>query len=73
MIDKAEAMVTFWLQGYNHSTQAVFKNNSLHNLWLLTENFSRPGTGPVPITGEANAIGNRWVGALSHLIPGMRW
>ncbi|MDM8516466.1 nitrate reductase, partial [Desulfobacterales bacterium HSG16] len=72
MIGKAEAMVTFWLQGYNHSTQAVFKNNSLHNLWLLTENFSRPGAGPISITGEANAIGNRWVGALSHLIPGMR-
>jgi len=72
MIGETEAMVIFWLQGYNHSTQAVFKNNSLHNLWLLTENFSRPGTGPISITGEANAIGNRWVGALSHLIPGMR-
>ncbi|MCP4347840.1 MAG: molybdopterin-dependent oxidoreductase [Desulfobacterales bacterium] len=71
-IGQSKAMVIFWLQGYNHSTQAVFKNNSLHNLWLLTENFSRPGTGPISIAGEANAIGNRWVGALSHLIPGMR-
>ena len=71
-IGKTKAMVTFWLQGYNHSTQAVFKNNSLHNLWLLTENFARPGTGPISITGECNAMGNRWVGALSHLLPGMR-
>ena len=23
-------MLTFWFQGYNHSTQAVFKNNTLH-------------------------------------------
>ena len=69
---RAKAMVTSWLQGYNHSTQAVFKSNTLHNLWLLTENFGRPGTGPISITGECNAMGNRWVGALSHLLPGMR-
>ncbi len=71
-IGRAKAMVTLWMQGYNHSTQAVFKNNTLHNLWILTENFARPGTGPVSITGECNAMGNRWVGALSHLLPGMR-
>lgn len=71
-IGRAKAMLTFWLQGYNHSTQAVFKNNTLHNLWLLTKNHSRPGAGPVSITGECNAMGNRWVGALCHLLPGMR-
>ncbi len=71
-IGRAKAMLTFWLQGYNHSTQAVFKINTLHNLWLLTENVGRPGTGPFSITGECNAMGNRWVGALSHLLPGMR-
>ncbi|MDM8552598.1 nitrate reductase [Desulfobacterales bacterium HSG2] len=71
-VGRAKAMLVFWLQGYNHSTQAVFKSNTLHNLWLLTGNFSRPGTGPISVTGEANAMGNRWVGALSHLLPGMR-
>lgn len=71
-IGRAKAMLTFWFQGYNHSTQAVFKNNTLHNLSLLTENFCRPGAGPLSITGEANALGNRWVGALAHLLPGMR-
>jgi ferredoxin-nitrate reductase len=71
-IGRARAMLTFWFQGYNHSTQAVFKNNSLHNLSLLTGNFCRPGAGPLSITGEANALGNRWVGALAHLLPGMR-
>lgn len=71
-IGQAKAMLAFWFQGYNHSTQAVFKNNTLHNLLLLTGNFSRPGAGPLSITGEANALGNRWVGALSHLLPGMR-
>ncbi|MCP4270178.1 MAG: molybdopterin oxidoreductase family protein [Candidatus Brocadiaceae bacterium] len=65
-------MLVFWFQGYNHSTQAVFKNNTLHNLWLLTDNFCRPGAGPLSITGESNALGNRWVGGLSHLLPGMR-
>ncbi len=72
LIGRAKAMLTFWFQGYNHSSQAVFKNNTLHNLSLLTRNFCRPGTGPLSITGEANALGNRWVGALSHLLPGMR-
>ncbi len=72
LIGKAKAMLTFWFMGYNHSTQAVFKNNSLHNLSLLTGNFCRPGAGPLSITGEANALGNRWVGALSHLLPGAR-
>lgn len=71
-IGNAHAMLTFWFQGYNHSTQAVFKNNSLHNISLMTGNFCRPGAGPLSITGEANALGNRWVGALSHLLPGMR-
>jgi len=72
VIGQAKAMLTFWFQGYNHSSQAVFKNNTLHNLSLLTGNFCRPGAGPLSITGEANAMGNRFVGALSHLLPGMR-
>lgn len=72
MIGRAKAMLTFWFQGYNQSTQAVFKNNTLHNLSLLTGNFCRPGAGPLSVTGEANTLGNRWVGALSHLLPGMR-
>ncbi len=71
-IGESKAMLVFWFQGYNHSTQAVFKNNTLHNLWLLTGNFCRPGAGPLSITGECNALGNRWTGALSHLLPGMR-
>ncbi len=71
-IGRAGSMLTLWFQGYNHSTQAVSKNNTLHNLSLLTNNFCRPGAGPLSITGEANALGNRWVGALSHLLPGMR-
>ncbi|MBF0319887.1 MAG: nitrate reductase [Nitrospirae bacterium] len=71
-IGHARAMLTFWFQGYNHSTQAVFKNNTLHNLSILTGNLCRPGAGPLSITGEANTLGNRWVGALSHLLPGMR-
>lgn len=71
-IGKAKAMLYFWFMGYNHSSQAVFKNNSLHNLGLLTGNFCRPGAGPLSITGEANTLGNRMVGALSHLLPGGR-
>jgi predicted molibdopterin-dependent oxidoreductase YjgC len=72
-IGKAKAMLTFWFQGYNQSTQAVFKNNTLHNLSLLTGNFCRPGAGPLSIPGESNSLGSRWIGVLSHLLPGMRF
>ncbi|GJQ59728.1 MAG: nitrate reductase catalytic subunit [Candidatus Scalindua sp.] len=71
-IGQSKAMLTFWLQGYNQSTQAVFKNNTLHNLLLLTGNYCRVGAGPLSITGEANTMACRWIGALSHLLPGMR-
>ncbi|KJU86523.1 narB, nitrate reductase [Candidatus Magnetobacterium bavaricum] len=71
-IGRSKAMLTFWFQGYNHSSQAVFKNNTLHNLSLLTDNFCRVGAGPISITGESNALGCRFVGALSNLLPGMR-
>lgn len=73
LIGHAKAMLTFWLQGYNQSTQAVFKNNTLHNLSLLTGNFCRPGAGPLSITGESNSLGSRWIGVQSHLLPGMRF
>lgn len=72
-IGKANAVLSFWFQGYNQSTQAVFKNNTLHNLLLLTENLCHSGTGPLSITGGANSMGNLWVGAMSHLLPGMRF
>ncbi|MGR3303356.1 MAG: molybdopterin oxidoreductase family protein [Candidatus Scalindua sp.] len=71
-IGKAKAMLALWFMGYNHSTQAVFKNNTLHNILLLTGNYCRPGAGPLAINGEANTQGNRWVGTLSHLLPGVR-
>lgn len=73
IIGQAKAMLTFWFQGYNQSSQAVFKNNTLHNLSLLTGNFCRPGTGPLSIPGESNSLGSRWIGVLSHLLPGMRF
>lgn len=72
VIGHSKSMLTFWFQGYNHSTQAVFKNNTLHNISLLTGNFCRPGAGPITINGEADTLGVRWVGALSHLLPGLR-
>ncbi len=71
-IGRAKAMLAFWMMGYNHSTQALFKNNTLHNLLLLTGNYCRPGAGMIGVNGEANTQGNRWVGTLSHLLPGIR-
>jgi len=72
MYGEAGAALTLWFQGYNHSTSALWKNNTLHNLAILTGNIGKPGGGPLSITGESNALGNRYVGALCHLLPGMR-
>ena len=72
MYGEAGTALTFWFQGYNHSSSALYKNNSLHNLAILTGNIGRLGGGPLSITGESNALGNRYVGALCHLLPGMR-
>ncbi|MCP4717220.1 MAG: molybdopterin-dependent oxidoreductase [Deltaproteobacteria bacterium] len=72
MYGDAKTALTLWFQGYNHSTSALSKNNTLHNLAIITGNIGQLGGGPLSITGESNAMGNRYVGALCHLLPGMR-
>ena len=42
------------------------------NLCLATGNIGRPGTGPLSLTGQPNAMGGRETGGLAHLLPGYR-
>ncbi len=58
-IGQAKSMVTFWLQDYNHTTQAVFKNSSRPTLHQLTENSCHQSAGPISVAGKAKDIGNR--------------
>ncbi|MBO9533198.1 MAG: molybdopterin-dependent oxidoreductase [Solirubrobacteraceae bacterium] len=68
----ASRAMTLWSMGANQSTQGTRINRALHALCLLTGNIGRPGTGPLSITGQPNAMGGREVGGLAGLLPGYR-
>ncbi|MBO0685542.1 MAG: nitrate reductase, partial [Candidatus Dormibacteraeota bacterium] len=59
------AALSLWCQGLNQSSAGTDKVNALINLHLLTGQIGRPGTGPLSLTGQANAMGGREVGALA--------
>jgi formate dehydrogenase alpha subunit len=61
-----------WSMGINQSTIGVQKNTALINLALATGQISKPGAGPLSLTGQPNAMGGREVGGLAHLLPGYR-
>lgn len=64
--------LALWSMGANQSTVGTLKNRAIHNLCLLTGNFGRPGTGPLSLTGQPNAMGGRETGSLANLLPGYR-
>ncbi|MDE2042245.1 MAG: nitrate reductase, partial [Alphaproteobacteria bacterium] len=57
--------VTLFSQGANQSTQGTDKGNAIINVHLATGRIGKPGTGPVSITGQPNAMGGREVGGLA--------
>ncbi|MEA2448668.1 MAG: sulfite reductase flavoprotein alpha-component, partial [Thermoleophilaceae bacterium] len=68
----ARRAMTIWSMGANQSIVGTLKNRALNNLCLLTGNLGRPGTGPLSLTGQPNAMGGREVGTLAALLPGYR-
>ena len=64
--------MVLWSMGANQSTVGTLKNRALINLCLATGNMGRPGTGPLSLTGQPNAMGGRESGGLAHLLPGYR-
>ncbi|HEX4109833.1 MAG TPA: molybdopterin-dependent oxidoreductase, partial [Solirubrobacteraceae bacterium] len=68
----ARRAMTLWSMGANQSTVGTLKNRALINLCLATGNIGRPGTGPLSLTGQPNAMGGREAGGLAHLLPGYR-
>jgi ferredoxin-nitrate reductase len=50
----------------------VNKNLSLINLNLITGHIGKPGSGPLSLTGQPNAMGGREVGGLANLLPAHR-
>jgi ferredoxin-nitrate reductase len=68
----ARRAMTLWSMGANQSTVGTLKNRALINLCLATGNIGRPGTGPLSLTGQPNAMGGRESGGLAQLLPGYR-
>jgi ferredoxin-nitrate reductase len=69
---RAPRAMALWSMGVNQSTVGTLKNRALINLCLATGNIGRPGTGPLSLTGQPNAMGGREAGGLSTLLPGYR-
>ncbi len=68
----ASRAMALWSMGVNQSTVGTLKNRALINLCLATGNIGRPGSGPLSLTGQPNAMGGRESGGLSTLLPGYR-
>lgn len=62
-------VLTIWGIGYNQSIHGQHRVISLINLHLLTGNIGRPGCGPLSMTGQPNAMGERLTGGLTNRLP----
>lgn len=71
-IGDAKGFITMWTMGLNQSAVGVNKNVSLINLNLITGHIGKPGSGPLSLTGQPNAMGGREVGGLSNMLPAHR-
>jgi ferredoxin-nitrate reductase len=71
-IGEAKGFISMWTMGLNQSSTGVNKNLSLINLNLITGHIGKPGSGPLSLTGQPNAMGGREVGGLSNLLPAHR-
>ncbi len=63
-----EKVVTVFSQGVNQSTSGSDKVNAILNCHLATGRIGKPGTGPLSVTGQPNAMGGREVGGLANML-----
>jgi ferredoxin-nitrate reductase len=71
-IGNAKGYIGMWTMGLNQSVIGTHKNLSLINLNLITGHIGKPGSGPLSLTGQPNAMGGREVGGLANLLPAHR-
>jgi assimilatory nitrate reductase catalytic subunit len=61
-------VVTCYSQGVNQSAQGTDKVNAILNCHLATGGIGKPGSGPLSLTGQPNAMGGREVGGLANML-----
>jgi len=62
----SERVVSCYSQGINQSAQGSDKVNAIINCHLATGRIGKPGSGPLSLTGQPNAMGGREVGGLAN-------
>jgi NADPH-dependent sulfite reductase flavoprotein alpha-component len=72
MIAAAGEWMSCWTMGLNQSTHGTWNTNAICNLHLATGAICRPGSGPMSLTGQPNAMGGREMGYLGPGLPGQR-
>ncbi|MFI7589931.1 molybdopterin-dependent oxidoreductase [Spongisporangium articulatum] len=71
-IGEAGEWMSCWTMGLNQSTHGTWNTNALVNLHLATGAICRPGSGPLSLTGQPNAMGGREMGYMGPGLPGQR-
>ena len=61
-------VVSCYSQGVNQSAQGTDKVNAILNCHLATGRIGKPGSGPLSLTGQPNAMGGREVGGLANML-----
>ncbi|MCW2629590.1 bifunctional nitrate reductase/sulfite reductase flavoprotein subunit alpha [Mycobacterium sp.] len=72
MIAGAGEWMSCWTMGLNQSTHGTWNTNAICNLHLATGAICRPGSGPMSLTGQPNAMGGREMGYMGPGLPGQR-
>ncbi|ORV44972.1 molybdopterin oxidoreductase [Mycobacterium doricum] len=72
MIAEAGDWMTCWAVGMNQSVHGTANTNAICNLHLATGAICRPGSGPMSLTGQPNAMGGREMGYMGPGLPGQR-
>ena len=62
-------VLIMWGIGYNQHIHGQNNVISIINLLTLTGNLAKPGCGPFSMTGQPNAMGERFTGGLTDRLP----
>jgi nitrate reductase NapA len=62
-------VIIMWGIGYNQHIHGQHNIISIVNLLTMTGNLAKPGCGPFSMTGQPNAMGERFTGGLTGRLP----
>ncbi|WP_084436556.1 molybdopterin-dependent oxidoreductase, partial [Aldersonia kunmingensis] len=72
LIAQSKSWISCWTMGLNQSTHGTWSTNAICNLHLATGAICKPGSGPMSLTGQPNAMGGREMGYMGPGLPGQR-